>query len=328
MAILIFPVFFAFDFHLAVPGSRGAPSRRRLLPFIGYFGWDEAMVSSKRIGVTGATGFIGHHVVRECQKRGHEVVRLQRSGGLSQGGVRHYDLECLRTVTPELLAGIDAVIHLAALVHVPGAPPDRHQRLNYLATKTLFDMCEKIGVGSFVFTSSVSVYGVNAFPRPISLSDRPQPTSGYGIAKRRAEEYLLRRQSHVDVAVIRLPLVYGERAPGNFGLISRLAGMPIPLLFGGTKNRRSMISVEKAARLLVNMAEGRSGVKGIHIAAEKSPLSTADIIRRIRTEKGMSPLLFPLPGFLLRWCLTAIGRRQIYQQLYEDLEFEGSLPVE
>ena len=91
--------------------------------------------------------------------------------------------------------------------------------------------------------SSVSVYGKNAFPRPISLSDTPQPISDYGSAKRHAEEYLLRRPSHVDVAVIRLPLVHGERAPGNYGSISRLAGMPVPLPFGGAENRRSMISV-------------------------------------------------------------------------------------
>ena len=286
------------------------------------------MATAKRIGVTGGTGFIGRHVVCECRRRGHEVVRLQRLCGAPQAGVRHYDLEHLRSVTPELLAGIDAVIHLAALVHVPGAPPDRHQRLNFLATRTLFDMCEKVGVGSFVFTSSVSVYVKNAFPRPISLSDTPQPTSDYGIAKRHAEEYLLRRPSHVDVAVIRLPLVHGERAPGNYGLISRLAGMPVPLPFGGAANRRSMISVEKAARLLVDVAEGGRGVKGIHLAVEEPPVSTADIIRGIRARKGMSPWLFPLPGFLLRWCLTAVGRRRTYQQLYGDLEFEGSLPVD
>ena len=286
------------------------------------------MATAKRIGVTGGTGFIGRHVARECRRRGHEVVRLQRLRGAPQAGVRHYDLEHLRSVTPELLAGVDAVIHLAALVHVPGAPPDRHQRLNFLATRTLFDMCEKVGVGSFVFTSSVSVYGKNAFPRPISLSDTPQPTSDYGSAKRHAEEYLLRRPSHVDVAVIRLPLVHGERAPGNYGSISRLAGMPVPLPFGGAENRRSMISVEKAARLLVDVAEGGRGVKGIHLAVEEPPLSTADIIRGIRARKGMSPWLFPLPDFLLRWCLTAVGRRRTYQQLYGDLEFEGSLPVE
>jgi hypothetical protein len=42
----------------------------------------------------------------------------------------------------------------------------------------------------------------------------------------------------------------------------------------------------------------------------------------------MSPWLFPLPDFLLRWCLTAVGRRRTYRQLYGDLEFEGSLPVD
>ena len=83
-----------------------------------------------------------------------------------------------------------------------------------------------------------------------------------------------------------------------------------------------------AARLLVDVAEGGRGVKGIHLAVEEPPLSTADIIRGIRARKGMSPWLFPLPDFLLRWCLTAVGRRRTYQQLYGDLEFEGSLPVE
>ena len=129
------------------------------------------------------------------------------------------------------------------------------------------------------------------------------------------------------MAVIRLPLVYGDHAPGNFGLISRLAGLPVPLPFRGIENRRSMIGVEKAARLLVDMAEARPGTAGIHLAAEPSPVSTADIIRRLRAGRGMSPWLFPLPGFIVKWCLAAVGRRQIYQQLYENLEFEGSLPV-
>ena len=145
VAILAFPVFFLVIFILRSGFTAGRRPRRP--PFIGHAGRDEAMATAKRIGVTGGTGFIGRHVVCECRRRGHEVERLQRLCGAPQAGVRHYDLEHLRSVTPELLAGVDAVIHLAALVHVPGAPPDRHQRLNFLATRTLFDMCEKVGVG-------------------------------------------------------------------------------------------------------------------------------------------------------------------------------------
>ena len=280
----------------------------------------------KKIAVTGGSGFIGKKIIEELLKNGNEVVSFQRtSQNLDNVEIRHFDLSDTKNLTKIMFSDIDVIIHTAALVHNIKANKNAHRTLNFEATKRLFEACQEAEVSKFIFISTVSVYGTFSSKNPISIQTQTSPVTPYSIAKLDAEKFLLGSNNSTAISVIRLPLVYGDNAPGNYGALERLAKSRLPLPFLNTKNKRSIVSVELVAKIIKNAAQSKEKYLGLHLLAEIRPYSTKEIIERIKTKNRFSPMLFPVPLFLMKIVLTVIGKGQMYEQLYEDLEFVSTI---
>lgn len=280
----------------------------------------------KKIAVTGGSGFIGKKIIEELLKNGNEVVSFQRtSQNLDNVEIRHFDLSDTKSLTKIMFSDIDVIIHTAALVHNIRANKNAHRTLNFEATKLLFKACQEAEVSKFIFISTVSVYGAFSSKKPISIHTQTSPVTPYSIAKLDTEKFLLGSNNSTAISVIRLPLVYGDNAPGNYGALERLAKSRLPLPFLNTRNKRSIVSVELVAKIIKNAAQSKEKYLGLHLLAEIRPYSTKEIIERIKTKNRFSPMLFPVPLFLMKIVLTVIGKGQMYEQLYEDLEFVSTI---
>jgi dihydroflavonol-4-reductase len=117
-----------------------------------------------RIFVTGATGFVGHHVARALAEEGAELrLLVRKTSNLAnlegiKGDTRVGDLadpESLRVS----LAGCDAVVHVAADYRLWIPNPDAMYRANVDGTRELLRMAREAGVRRFVYTSSVATMG-------------------------------------------------------------------------------------------------------------------------------------------------------------------------
>lgn len=113
-----------------------------------------------RIFATGATGFIGSHLVRRLAGAGHEVTALLHRAAGAPAGVRHVrgDVERPETYLGAL-AGHDAAIHLAAIYEVP--PRDRREmyRVNVAGTRAFLDAAAAARVPRIVHVSSTAALG-------------------------------------------------------------------------------------------------------------------------------------------------------------------------
>jgi dihydroflavonol-4-reductase len=103
------------------------------------------MMRSMLVYVTGASGFIGGHVVRELRAAGHDV----RTDWIDLG-----DRDRLR----DAIGGCDAVFHLAALYSYD-APESEHERVNVEGTRTVVELCRELGVARLVYTSTAGACG-------------------------------------------------------------------------------------------------------------------------------------------------------------------------
>lgn len=150
-----------------------------------------------RLLVTGHQGYIGTVLTPMLQAAGHAVVGLD-NGLFTADGDRFgkaVDVPSLamdvRDVTPRLLEGFDAVLHLAGISNDPvgDLSADATDDINHRATVELARCAKAAGVSRFVFSSSCSLYGAAGDAFLDEASDF-NPVTPYGWSKVRAEQGL------------------------------------------------------------------------------------------------------------------------------------------
>lgn len=217
--------------------------------------------------VTGGAGFIGSHLLHLLvQDADIETVVLDNlsSGSYSHvpGSIRLVEGDICDKNIDELFAAehFDAVIHLAAQTMVPYSleHPDEDCNTNLMGIINILECCRKHGVKSVVFSSSAAIYGDN-LNVPLKESERPLPTSFYGLTKMASEHYL--RLYHdlygINTTVLRFANVYGERQGdgGEGGVISIFckllaAGKPVTVFGNGEQTRDFVYAGDIAKALL------------------------------------------------------------------------------
>jgi nucleoside-diphosphate-sugar epimerase len=171
-------------------------------------------------GVTGAGGFIGAHAVRGFDARGAVVTRFVRA---ADGSPRSRVLEAALH-DPAMFAGLDVVVHAAAVRHRYGVDARAYQASNVDLVERCMRACAIAGVRRFVLVSSVGVYG---FPKrlPVTEASGYAPQTLYSATKVEAEirARRLARDLHVELVVARPTIVYG---PGDRdGMLGKMAAM-------------------------------------------------------------------------------------------------------
>lgn len=209
-----------------------------------------------RILITGGSGFVGSHLVRLAQEK-FEAHATYREHPLSNTScfAHRIDLAEIITIHP-LLDSLkpDAIIHTAAI-----ADPDSCERykndaatINVLATQTMADWCRN-NECRLIYTSTDMVF--NGEAGRYKETDVPDPQSYYAQTKVRAEEVILKLDSHGVVA--RVALVYGigiTRAASFFEqMIDRLKRGEQVRLFHD--QMRTPILVNNLAEALLELAE-------------------------------------------------------------------------
>ena len=171
--------------------------------------------------VTGGAGFIGSHLVRRLLSEGMRVRILDNlaTGRASNlDGVEGFELQegdvRSRDETQRAVRGVDVVFHLAALPSVARSwkDPVASLAVNAHGTANLVEAAAEEGVGSFVYSSSSSIYGdQNADVKSEDLE--PRPISPYGYSKLLGEKIALAhaRAQGMKVLALRYFNVFGPR---------------------------------------------------------------------------------------------------------------------
>jgi UDP-glucose 4-epimerase len=267
--------------------------------------------------VTGASGFVGAHLVPRLIARGHEVVTLARDG--LDGPALPLDAESSRQDWAQGLQGIDGIVHLAAIAH---RVPDEValDRVNVRWPLALFQAAVDAGVTGFVFLSTIKVLG-DVSARPLRVEDPYAPGDVYGNSKARAERRLLDEQREhpgLKLAILRPPLVYGPGVKANFSALLGWAergrrGIPLP--FGAARAPRSFISVGNLCEAII----ASLGHAGIFHCADPVDLSVAELLEKLGVP---SARLVPLPAWLMHGLFAVLGRGAIFDRLYRPLQLD------
>jgi UDP-glucose 4-epimerase len=272
--------------------------------------------------VTGASGFVGRHVVERLERLGYPVIVAARPGRPPAGERNSiaFDLRTPQALAPDALRGVKVIVHAAARVHVmqPGPEDARafHQQ-NVDATLHLARVARRAGVERFVFVSSIKVHGERSASAPFVATDRPAPLDDYGRSKLVAEVGLARiaADTGLEVVVVRPPLVYGAGVGGNFRRLLEWVNRGVPLPFGGVRNARSLVSVWNLADLLARAALHPAAAGHTFLVADGPPVSTPALVEGLAAAMGRPSRLVRVPMPLLRAAAVLLGRSGELQRL-------------
>lgn len=274
-----------------------------------------------KVLVTGASGLIGRPLTAALANAGHQVRAAVRRAQTCPDGVEAAQTGDLAGEIdwPPVLAGMDAVVHLAGIAHIgTDVSAETYDRVNHRATAALARAAATAAVKRFVFVSSIRAQSGTHADHPLSERDSPQPTEAYGRSKLAAEQAV--RASGVPYTILRPVLVYGRGAKGNLAHLLRLARLPVPLPFGRLANKRSLLGVDNLIAAVRFALENERAANETFIVADPQPVSVADIVAISRAATGRQPHLISVPPGLFAGLFAAAGQQEKWERLTGSLE--------
>jgi nucleoside-diphosphate-sugar epimerase len=261
-------------------------------------------VSPRRILITGATGGLGHALVREALARGHSVLATGRSREIGKrfealgASYAALDLADPGTELRGLVASCESVIHAAALSASWG-PAEAFETANVTVTQRLLGAAGAAGAARFVFVSSPSIFARFADHIAIRETDppAPEPLNHYARTKFAAEQAVLSgRSDAMACCAVRPRALVG---PGDRVILPRLAALArrkrMPLPRGGgalielTDLRDAAWAISEAEERAPAMAGKAVNISGGH------PVSVRQVAIQLAAALGRNPQLVSLP---------------------------------
>lgn len=268
-----------------------------------------------RILITGVNGFIGQKLTRVLCAQGHSVlgVSLEQQAKHPNLGLEYRCLDITDHASAETLLEtehLDAVIHLAALVHVRDAALGfaDYSRVNFRASEAIFRAAACNHVGRVVFASTVEVYGPPPLGGAIDEDTPCRPDSDYARAKLLAEESLrsVAERAPMAYAILRFAPVYSSEFRVNLDKRLYLRSPSLGYTLGGGNYLLSMCSVTNIQAWVLRWLELPQPASGTYNLADEHNLTARQILR-LERDAGRARLVLRLPTVP---CLAALAARE------------------
>lgn len=264
-----------------------------------------------RVLVTGGTGFIGQHLVRQLLQEGYPVRCLVRDAAQAEAlfsQARDMEFVTGDVTRPETLvgvaAGVDHVFHLAAMGHVSAVSEEAFKQfvaVNVDGTASLMRECGRAGVGKFIHFSSTAAMGLIK-KRLVDETDPPQPRTPYQKSKYESEitALSLGRDLGVPTLVLRPCMVYGIGGRGEFFKMCRLMKKGIFPKVGSGRNLTPLVHVRDLVQAAMRtIHRGEAGQ--VYIIASARSLAM-DELREMVMKAWGTRACYPYVPVWLMYC--------------------------
>jgi nucleoside-diphosphate-sugar epimerase len=289
-----------------------------------------------KVLVTGATGFVGGHILERLLTAGLPVVAMVRTAEQAQALRSHHPRVETRLGTLDsadelvrIMEGISHVVHAAGATKAIGSAG--FYRVNQIGTRHLLEAVnQSVGqVQRLIHISSLAAAGPASAAHPAREHDEPKPVSHYGRSKL-VGEVEVRAACRCEFVILRPPGVYGPRDVEFLKLFKAIRGHVCPL-FGGGRQELSLVHVSDLAAVVASaLTHPAAAGQTYHVAAAET-VTTGALAREVARLVGTwtIPLRLPTPAF---WpvCLAAdlvsrcTGRASVLSlQKYAELRAPG-----
>ncbi len=267
-----------------------------------------------KILITGATGFIGNHLIQHLLQKNVTIRALIRDTKKSTNLPKEIEIVEGDLTNADSLhgicTGIETVYHLAGYAHAWAdnnpAFTNQHNSINLQGSKNILNEAIRSNVKKFIFFSSVKA--VRDSEQCIDEQYISPPNSPYGIAKREAEKWILdtAKTHKIHACILRPSLVYGPAWKGNLDSMLRSIDRgyfpPLP----ETHNRRSLISVTDICHAALLAADNPKANGQIYFVTDGQYYSTRELYVLMRQALGKQVPRWHVPLWFFK-VLASIG---------------------
>ncbi|HAJ28085.1 MAG TPA: UDP-glucose 4-epimerase [Syntrophus sp. (in: bacteria)] len=302
--------------------------------------------SNPLVMITGATGAIGPRVVHALYHAGCRIRTFSVDAPASGMFPPQTDV-IIGDVTKEAdvesaTQGVDAVVHLAALLHIVNPLPEMREKYEFInvgGTANVVDAAIGAGVMRVVFFSTIAVYG-QASGCVIDEQSLAHPDTIYAQTKLAAEEIVLKAKGLDGQplgVVLRLGAVYGSRIKGNYERLTRALARNRFIPIGNGLNRRTLVYDKDVGRAAVLAVSHPAAAGRIFNVTDGRFHTLNEIIESICTALGRKPPRLSLPCGIIRsvagaieggYCifgLTSPVTPEMVDKYTEDIAVSGNL---
>jgi nucleoside-diphosphate-sugar epimerase len=259
-----------------------------------------------RVALTGASGYTGGRLLTALRARGDEVAVLVRPESVSET-IRSNASRVVEgrlgdaEAAGRLVAGADAVLHVAAVYRTAGHPDSYYREVNVVGTETLLEAAARQGVRRFVHTSTVGVHGHIETP-PADESAPLAPGDVYQATKAEAEVLALdfHRKRGLPVTVVRPGAIYG---PGEtrFLKLFRAIARGRYAIVGTGRTLYHPVYIDDLVTGFLLALERPEAVGEAFLVCGPSYVSQRDLGALIAKHTGGRVLPFRIPARPIQW---------------------------
>ena len=265
--------------------------------------------------VTGANGFIGRYLCHKLQAAGYKVVaalRSEQTGPWDEVRLADFSGE----IDKDLAQGIDAIFHLASVVHARGTSETVYQSVNVNGTRQLLASGKLHSVSQFIYFSSIKVMGETT-TTCVDEQLPPSPVTLYGQSKWEAEKLVLNEATFHQRINLRLAPVFGHGMSGSLLRLQKAMRFKFFPQFPRVNNQRSFVSVDDVINACMSILASEQDRVGCYFLAERSAYDIADLQAMMRSE----PSWIYLP--LWCWKLAALSGDMAAKLLGRPMPFDS-----
>ncbi|MBU1182144.1 MAG: NAD-dependent epimerase/dehydratase family protein [Proteobacteria bacterium] len=254
--------------------------------------------------ITGATGAIGPRVVHALDQAEFWIRAF--SVDTPTAGMFPQSVEVLigdvtdQVAVQSAMEGVDAVVHMAALLHIVNPPPamrEKYERINVGGTATVVEAAIKAGAKRVVLFSTIAVYG----PSDGCVLDEQSPTQPetfYAQTKLFAEQIILNARGADGQplgTVLRLGAVYGSRIKGNYERLTQALARNRFIPIGNGFNRRTLVYDKDVGRAAALAVSHHAAAGQVFNVTDGELHTLNEIIESICSALGRKPPRLSLP---------------------------------